>query len=427
MGGKVRQFAISGPLQDSQFRWFFLGRFVSLLGTNMAPVALAFAVLRSSHSTSGDLGVVLAARTVPMLAFLLVGGVLADRGSRKTVLMVSNLGAALTQATVAAVVLTGSYRLVAVVVLQLLNGIFAGFSQPALRGVVPYLVDSERRQRANSLLGSARNVTSILGPSIAGVMVVTIGAGWAIAADAVSYLAGAFCLSRIVLPVRKKGSSSSFFRDFREGWLAFRALKWVRIIVIAFAISNGIYVGVWNVLGPTIAAASIGAASWGAVLSASAVGLLAASVAMYRSTAIRSLTMGLPCYALGALPMIILGLGGNLYLLISAAFLSGMGQGAMAIVWETSLQNRVAPNLLSRIAAFDNLGSYIAIPVGQVSVGPIMSAFGGSHVVVGSGILFGAVVITPILFKAVREPAPEPGAETGAHIGGSQSIGAQTR
>lgn len=398
-----------GPLRNREFRWFFSGRLVSLLGSSMAPVALAFAVLTSSHR-AGDLGIVLAARSVPLVLFLLVGGVVADRFSRRTVLLVSNLGAALTQSAVAVLLISGHFHLAAIAGLEFLNGVLSAFTAPALRGIVPQLVESTQRQRANSLLGSAKNATSILGPSVAGVAVIAVGGGWAIAVDAASYLAAAFCLARLQLPEPPKGKAGppGFFRELREGWTGFRALTWVCTIVLAFAVTNCVYVGVWNVLGPTVAAASVGAASWGTVLSVRAVGVLAASAAMYRLTAVRSLTLGLLCFALGALPMIALGLWGKLYLLVPAAALAGAGQGVMAIVWETALQDRVAPTMLSRIAAYDDLVSFVAVPVGQVGVAPFASAFGDTRVMVAGGALFGVAAILPVLFRSVRHPGPEP-------------------
>ncbi|MEV6603536.1 MFS transporter [Kutzneria sp. NPDC051319] len=403
----------SGPLRDPQFRLFFLGRLVSLLGSSMAPVALAFAVLKSSNSAD-QLGIVLAARSLPMLVFLLVGGVLADRWSRKAILLTSNLGAAVTQGTVAVLLLTGAYDLTTIATLSFLNGVLTAFTSPALRGIVPQLVDPPRRQRANSLLGSVKTGTTILGPSIAGVVVVAVGGGWAIAVDAASYVAAAFFLARLQLPARVPRKVTSFFHELREGWTAFRSLRWVSTIVIAFAVTNCIYVGVWNVLGPTIALASIGAASWGVVLSVRAVGLLTANAAMYRLPMTWSLPVGLFAYAMGAIPMIVLGLWANIYLLIPAALLAGLGQGVMAIIWETSLQRRVEPTLISRVSSYDDLVSYLAVPLGQITAVPVASLFGQTSVMVAGGVLFGIVAILPVVVKTVRRPvdtAQEPSAE----------------
>jgi Na+/melibiose symporter-like transporter len=156
------------PFRSVAFRWFFAGRLVSLLGGSMAPVALAFAVLGVS-GRAGDLGLVLAAHTVPLIAFVLLGGSVADRFSKGVVLWVSNLGAGLTQGVVAGLLILGHYDLVLVMVLEFCSGTLAAFTSPALRGVVPELVDTGSIQKANSLLSSARNGARVLGPTVAGV------------------------------------------------------------------------------------------------------------------------------------------------------------------------------------------------------------------------------------------------------------------
>jgi MFS family permease len=188
----------SSLLGQTDFRWFFTGQLVSLLGSSMAPVALAFAVLDAAGSAS-DLGIILAVRMVPLLAFLLVGGATADRFSRRTVLVAANLGSALTQGGVAGLLLTGHYRLLLVAALELLNGVLTAFTTPALRGVVPQLVDKAELRQANSLLGSMGNTTKILGSSLSGVLVVAVGSGPAIAFDALTYLLAAGCLARLSL------------------------------------------------------------------------------------------------------------------------------------------------------------------------------------------------------------------------------------
>ena len=122
------------------FRGFFLGRLVSLLGSAMTPVALAFAVLGAS-GRPGDLGVILACQITPQLALLLVGGAAGDRYSRRKVLVAANLGAGLTQGGVA-VLLSGHYSLPLIAALEVGNGVMEAFASPALRGIVPDLVQS---------------------------------------------------------------------------------------------------------------------------------------------------------------------------------------------------------------------------------------------------------------------------------------------
>lgn len=367
----------------------------------MAPVALAFAVLNLTKNAV-DLGLVLAAQSVSLVLFLLVGGVVADRFPRSKVLIVSNVGAAVSQGAVATIIVLGTYNLTVIISLEFLNGTFSAFTSPAMRGIVPELVDKTQIQRANSLLGSSRNAIKIFGPTVAGLIVVAVGGGWALAIDAASYLVAAWCMARLPL-AQQMTSKGSVLADIRHGWAGFRSITWVWTIVIVFCVTNCIQVAIWTVLGPTIASHSIGAASWGMVLSSKAVGLLAISIVMYRLTARRLLSLGQLSMVLGALPLLALGAGVNVVVLAAAAFVAGLGSGLFGIAWDTSLQEHVPNNLLSRIASYDDMGSFIAIPLGQVLVGPVSAAFGGGRVVLAGGALYMVAVLVPLLSPTVRE------------------------
>jgi MFS family permease len=315
----------NSPWRRSGFRWFFLGQSISLLGGALTPVALSFAVLDASGS-GRDLGLILAANTVPLLALLLVGGAVADRFSRGTVLVASHVGAGLTQCAVAALLLSGRYHLGGIIALEVVNGAFAAFTLPALRGIVPQLVDKAALQRANSAQATARNVTRVAGPTIAGILVVGVGGGWAIAVDGASFLIAAVCLARLRLPAGMPHTARrSILADVRSGWGEFRALPWVPVVVGCFAVTNVILVAVWVVLGPVLAQRTIGPAAWGVVISARAVGLLVMSVVMYRLTATHLLRLGQLCAALIAVPFVVLGLGAPAGWLAAAAFIAGMG------------------------------------------------------------------------------------------------------
>ncbi|MFE9424665.1 MFS transporter [Kitasatospora sp. NPDC006697] len=391
-----------GPFQSAAFRWFFAGRLVSMLGSSMAPVALAFAVLQYARS-AGDLGIVLAARSVPMLVFLLLGGAVADRIKRSTVLVVSNLGAALTQGGAAALLVTHHYQLGTMAALQFGNGMLAAFTNPALRGIVPQLVGAEQRQRANAALGSTKNAISIFGPTVAGIAVATVGGGWAIAADAASYALAALCLARLRVPeLPASGGRAGLPAQLREGWAEFRARTWVFASVAAFAVSNCFYVGIWVTLGPALAKGTIGATGWGLVLSARAAGLLVMNLLMYRITIRRFLMAGQLGYAFFAVPMIMLGLHAGTAPLAAAAFLAGLGTGLLAVAWDTTVQEHVPNEVLSRVSSYDDLGSYLAVPVGQVAAGPAAALVGGPEVAVVGGVLFGAAVLSPLLSRSTR-------------------------
>ncbi|MFY9807019.1 MAG: MFS transporter [Pseudonocardiaceae bacterium] len=224
------------PWQGTGFRWLFAGQLVSLAGGSMTPVALSFAVLDAS-GRSGDLALALAAQSLTLLAFLLLGGAVADRVPRATVLVVSHLGACTTQSAVAGLLLSHQYHLSLVVALETANGACAAFTTPALRGVLSQLVDRGSLHRANSILSTSRSATRVVGPTVAGVVVAGFGGGWAIAFDALSFAVAALCMARLTLATQLTDAPTrtTMLSTVREGWDQFRARSWV---VATFAGSN---------------------------------------------------------------------------------------------------------------------------------------------------------------------------------------------
>lgn len=399
-----REAAVEGPWRRVGFRWFFIGQLVSLTGGSMTPVALSFAVLGASEGSSADLALVLAAQSITMLAFLLLGGAVSDRVSRGKVLVVSNVGAGASQGIVAALLLSGQYHLGLIIALETVNGACVAFTTPALRGVLPQLVDQAQLHRANSILSTSRNATKVLGPTVAGVVVVAVGGGWAIAVDALSFAVAALCMTRLrlarqtTMPPQRRSLRS----DLRQGWREFRARSWVVVVVSTFAGCNFILAGVWLVLGPTIASHTIGSAGWGVVLSTRAFGLLVMGVVMYRLTLKYPLRWGHVGAALFALPLLALGLTVSTVWLAIAAFVAGAGSAVTAITWDTALQQHVPPQVLSRVASYDSLGSFATVPLGQLAVVPIAAALGSTHVALVGAILWATLSLGALAAPSVR-------------------------
>lgn len=369
---------------------------MSLLGSAMSPVALALAVLDAS-GRPGDLGIVLAAQIVPHLALLLVGGAVADRYSRRTVLVGADLGAGVTQGAVAAVLITGQYDLVLIACLELVNGTLDAVSTPALRGIVPDLVAPDDLQRANALLASIKNGTRILGPVVAGLLVAGVGGGWAIAIDALSYLAAAGFLVR--LPTSTVTTRRGHLRtDLRDGWREFRGTSWVWIMTLACGLINMVNVGAWQVLGPQLTGEL-----WGALLSVRAVGLLVTSVVMYRVTLRYPLRAGLTAGSFGGLALIALGTGAGIPVLLASALVAGMGFTALSIAWETALQRHVPRDVLARVSSYSDLLSYVTIPASQLLIGPVAAHWGAAPVAFWCGIAFAVAALTPLAARSVRD------------------------
>jgi MFS family permease len=394
------------PLSSRPFRVFFLGRLISILGSAMTPVTLALSVLNASGQPAG-LGVVMACQIFPQLVLLAVGGAAGDRFPRRTVLMVSNLGAGLTQAGVAAILLTGNYSLAAIAALSVAYGAIDAFTSPALRGVIPELVARDDTQRANSLLAAAQNGARILGPTAGGLFVVGVGGGWAIALDALSFIIAAAFFTRLpaspgqtgtAAPARRRG----LLADIADGWREFRAIPWLAAMSVSFCFLNLVNVGPWQILGPDLTRQHGSEAAWGVVLSVRAIGLFAMSTVMYKLALRRPLRDTAVIGVFGALPLLALGLGASTPWLAACAFIGALGFTAKGIAYDTTLQQHVPRHVLSRIAAIDDLPSYAAVAAGELLTGPVATAVGARTEAFCCGIIYAVANTAPLAVRSVR-------------------------
>jgi MFS family permease len=388
-------------LLKGRFGWFFVGRTVDLAGSSMTTVALALAVLQAS-GRAADLGIVLAANMIPTLVLLLVGGTVADRVSRRIVLIASNLSTAAVMAAMAVILITDRYDLVMIAGLSFVGGAVNAFSQPALRGIVPELVARQDLQRVNALLASSQNTVRILGPMVASVLVATVGGGWALAADAASYLLAAAAFTRIPGGSRPPAARQPLWRDLVDGWTTFRSMHWVVVMTISFAVVNAFNVGPWNVLGPQVVSGNDGAVGWGTVQTVRAIGLLVMSIVAVKIVLSRPLRGGGIWGTLAALPLLAVGLSGDAGIVAAAAFVGGLGLTVASITWESTLQAAVPEESLSRVSAYDELLSYVAIPVSQLAVGPLAAAYGAKEVSLVCGVVYIVVCLLPLLSREIR-------------------------
>jgi len=404
------------PLRDPRFAWYYAARVVSTAGSAMAPVALTFAVLAITHSATA-LGLVLAASTIPMVLFILIGGVVSDRFSRTAVIRTANLLSGATQTVVAVLVITGSANLWTLVAIEALNGTVSAFTMPAMQSVVPQLVPREHLQPANALLSFSRSGLNIIGPTVAALLVASVGPGWALAADALSWLVAAALIGRVSLPSMPRRGEANMLRELREGWTVFTGNTWLWVVVAGFGVMNAIHAGAWFTLGPSIAVDTFGARGWGLVLSAESVGLLVMTLVMLRVRLRRPLLsgmLGMLCFV-GSLT--VLGLAPHVATLMVASFVAGAGIEVFGIGWSVALQENIDGSVLSRAASYDALGSFVAIPLGQMLFGPLGSAFGARPVIVVGAVVYALTVLLVLSSRSVRDlrrpavvagPAPEP-------------------
>jgi MFS family permease len=391
-------------LREPNFRYYFFSRLVNGAGSTMGGIALTFAVLEVSNSATA-LGTVLAAHTIPEVLFLLAGGVIADRFGRTLVIQVCNVLAGATQLAIAALVISGTAQLWQLAVLSAVNGVVASMSFPALASVMPQLVPREQLQPANVLMSMQRGVLSVLGPTVGGVLVVTVGAGWAVAVDGITYLAAAAILLLVKIPAPlPRDERTSMVADLREGWRYFRGTTWLWVVVVAFGVLNALHSGAFFTLGPVLAeSGSIGEAGWGLILSAGAAGLLLTTVVMLKVPLQRPLLWGMGGCALFGLQLIVLGAHPDVVWVMVAAFVGGAGIEVFSLGWNLAMQEHVPDEMLSRAYSYDALGSFAAIPVGQLVAGPLGAAFGVRETILVSGILYAVICFATLGSRSVRE------------------------
>ncbi|MDQ3096407.1 MAG: MFS transporter [Actinomycetota bacterium] len=401
------------PLRDARFAWYYAGRFISTIGSVVAPIAVVFAVLDISDSATA-LGVVLAARMIPLIVFLLIGGVIADRMSRSLVVQLSHVLSAVTQGTVGVLLVTGVAEIWMIVVLEALNGTVSAFTFPAMQGIVPQVVPKTHIQQANAMLAFSRNGLAMIGPAIGTLLVVTVGSGWAVLIDAGTWLVAAAFMAKVKLPAamaRDPIEAPSMWGDLRDGWSAFTSLTWVWVVVVAFGFLNAIHAGAWFTLGPFIAKDTIGITAWGWVLGAEATGLLVTTVVMLKWRLRYPVRAGMLGITALAAPILALGLHPSVLLLVALASVAGCGTEIFSIGWQTAYHQHIPNELLSRVASYDALGSFVAIPIGTLAFGPLAGVFGARDVLVVAAFLYVVIALGTLLSESVRNlPAGDLGA-----------------
>jgi MFS family permease len=404
------QFAI---LRQHTFRHIFLGSAVSWLGTAIAPIALAFAVLGQPGGTATKLGIVMASGAAAQAVFLLLGGALADRLSRYRLMAASDLTACAAQGTIAALFISGTAPLGLVTALSAVTGAASGIFYPAARSLIPQIVDAAQLQSANALIRLSQNSASLAGAAAAGVIVAGAGAGWGLAVDAASFLLSAGLVLTSRAPrARHAERTATITADLREGWHQVRSRQWLLVPIAQFAIVNLCLGPSINVLGPVVATQHYGGArAWSVIITAQALGLIAGSVIAMRLRPARPLLAG-TIITFGFLPpLFLLAAHAPVWLTAASMLALGIAIDIYEVLWITALHEHIPSDKLSRVTSWDALGAFALEPIGLVLVGPVSAILGTERTLICAGTLVTIANLGALLSPSVRQlPAkPQPG------------------
>jgi MFS family permease len=395
-------------LRSDAFRLLFAGQAISALGDRLVPVSLAFAVLDLTGSVT-DLGIVFAAQTVGLVAMAPLGGVWADRLSRQRVMLGSDGVRLLAQGASAALLLGGSAHVWQLASLQAVYGAAEGFFAPAATAVVAQTVEPDDLQQANALMGLSGTAAAILGPALAGVLVASAGAGWALAGDAATFLLSAALLSAMRVSPVLVGARTSALAELCAGWRAFRSRTWLWVTVLYFTLFLALVYSPLQVLGPQVARTSLGGpGAWAGISAALGVGAAVGGVLGLRWRPRHPLRVAFLTFLIaGPALLALLAARAPLWLIVATALLDGVSGALFNALWYTALQREVPAAELSRVASWDYLGSVALQPLGLAAAGPVAAAIGLSSTLYGAGVLFLVLVLAVLAVPAVRNYAPE--------------------
>ena len=384
-----------GVLHERDIRLFFIGYTASLAGSSMVPVALSFAVLKSGHGP-GAVGAVLAAETVPLVLFLLIGGAIADRIPRRTVMIAADVARLASETVLATLLATGRPPVTLMMALAAVLGVGQAFFNPAMTGLVPQLAKPEHLQDANALSGLAKAAARVSGPGIAGVLIATTGAWSAVAADAATYAVSLVCLLRLHPRPVEQAEHETLRAGLAAGWRGFRERTWLWPVVAQGGLAQLFTFSPFLVLGATMFSHGNGSVEWGAILAADGVGGLAGALWAMRLRPARPLIVALAGSLSLALTPALLAIGAPFPVVLAGSTASGIGVAVFLSLFDTVLQRNVPPTTLSRVSSYNWLGTVALSPVGFALAGPAAHLAGS-----GAVLLFGAgfaLLSTLVLF-----------------------------
>ncbi|MER7411311.1 MULTISPECIES: MFS transporter [Streptomyces] len=358
-------------LREANFRIFFAGYTTSMLGTSMATVALSFAVLEATGSLS-DLSFVMAARIVPMVVFLLGGGILGDRLPRRMIMLCSDWLRALTQGSLAVLLMTGSAQLWQLLLLAALGGVGEAFFKPSFDGLVPHVVSAPRLPDANTMLGLGNSVASVAGPALAGLLVTLVSPATVLLVDAGTYALCALFLMRLRVPESRAASTPGLLTELRAGWGLFTGHRWLWIVTLQFTMFNFVVWAPYLVLGPAAADATYtGASSWGTIVSVYGAGSILGALFLLGRRPNRPLLITTLVTVLWAAPSAALAAQAPLVVVCAGALSAGVANSVFNALWMTTIQQHVPQDALSRVMSYVSFGAYSIGPLGLALAGPV--------------------------------------------------------
>lgn len=391
-------------LRHRDFRNLWLAQTTSALGDGVVIVATALFVT----DLTGDptkVGIVLGAQMIPLVSFLVIGGVWADRLPRARVIMTSDIARAILHATLAILIFTDAVEIWQMVIIEAMFGTAQAFAEPAYTGLLPRTIPSDEMQGAQALSSLTFNSAELIGPAIATALVLGVGAGWAFMLDAATFAVSALLLSRVrasdspPAPSERRTLRAEVGEGFRE--VRSRAWLWVTVAVFALAVPLG-YAPLY-VLGPTIAEETYHSpAVFGVITASYGAGALAGAVIGLGWRPRYPMRTAFLVIAVWPLMIVSFAAGAPVALVVVLSVATGVGFALFDVLWNTTMAEQIPPHALSRASAYEWMGSLALLPVGYLLAGPVADATSTETVLVGGAILTALVLALGLVPRETR-------------------------
>jgi hypothetical protein len=391
-------------LRHPAFRNLWLASSTSVMGDSIVVVALALFVTDLTGNAT-DVGIVLAAQMLPFVAFLLIGGVWADRLPRARVMITTDLVRLGLHTLLAILIFTDQVEIWHLVVIEALFGASEAFFRPAQTGLVPRTVPEDEIQEAQALSNLTVNLAELVGPALATALVLGVGAGWAFLLDAATFAASAWFLTRVRTTEAPPSAEKrrTLLAELAEGFHEVRTRSWLWVTVVVFALAIPLGYAPFLVLGPTLAEEGYGtAAIFGILTTAFGAGALAGALFGLRWRPERPMRAAFLVIAAWPLMMIFFAVEAPVAIVLPLGAATGAGFALFDILWNTAMAERIPAQALSRASSYEWMGSLVLLPVGFLAAGPAAEATSPETVMVVGAILTAVVLAVGLIPRETR-------------------------
>ncbi|MFJ8542269.1 MFS transporter [Streptomyces sp. NPDC093586] len=362
-------------LRHRGYRHLVSGSAVSALGNAITPVALAFAVLDLGGSVV-QLGLVEAVFAACQVVTTLAGGVLGDRVSRQLMMTGASAASALVMGGMAGALLLDVATIPLIATLGGLGGVVSALGRPSAMAMTRLVVPEDELGDAVALRTLLQTSASTVGYAVAGALVAAVGSGWAIMADACTFVFAAVAFALFRVPHVRTPRAASALADLKDGLREVMRHSWLWLLILQALLYHLFYGGAQAVLGPVVVGDGIGRSAWGLALSVLMAGFVVGGLLCLRVRPGRPLAVGVVLLAFTGFFPLAMALSDTLWPILLGAFLHGLGLQMFDVYWEQSIQSHVPEDRLARVYAFDTVGSFVARPVGLALTGPVATAVG---------------------------------------------------